>query len=629
MDTRVGKSIDRYHIIEWLGEGGMATVYKAFDTRLERDVAIKFIRRDIIADAFIERVLERFEREARALARFSHANIVQIHDYGKYEGVPYLVMEYLPSGTLREQTGRPMPPQEAAALLLSVARALEYAHGRDVIHRDVKPSNVLIDDMGITKLTDFGIAKILETEHMISLTETGIGLGTPEYMAPEQCLGQKVDHRVDIYSLGVVLYELVTGRRPFRADTPMAVLFKQVRDPLPRPRDFVPGLPEAVEKVLFKALAKKPQDRYSDMSRFADALESLTKVEVKPKDTTLVYPQEAPEKVTKVEVETVPDATPRIPSVQFRERPAVSTAIEHEKQKDLDVPRRDVPPKVGRKVPAWVWLVIGGGLIGVTILILVGVVLMSQGSLGDGILAFLAAGTTTVTSADVYPSTETGIPLSMDTKTPTSTVTQINTSTPQKAYSPTPEEISSTPMVSSPTPVGDTPTPTAANTSQYEIGSMLVSEVDDMVMVYVPAGEFLMGSTDDDLEGIVEDCRNYCTRSDFDHEQPQHTVYLDAFWIDSTEVINAMFVIFLKEMGDETVGKWISESEYTDIYREGERWLVKNGMDHHPMSAGRVPTLIVNGQADDYQRRRSGRKPPGEQKAGSIPGGMLPRVQFY
>ncbi|MGB9724679.1 MAG: serine/threonine-protein kinase, partial [Chloroflexia bacterium] len=248
MGLQIGQSVGRYHIVEQLGEGGMATVYKAYDTRLEREVALKVIRRGAFPPEQLERILRRFEREAKALARLTHPNIVGLIDYGEYEGSPYLVMEYLPGGTLKKlleaRAGRPLPWEEAVRLLLPIARALHFAHRQGFIHRDVKPSNILITESGEPMLSDFGIAKLLETEET-TLTGTGVGVGTPEYMAPEQGLGRKVDARADVYALGVVLYELVTGRKPYTADTPMAVVFKHLSDPLPRPRAYVPELPEA------------------------------------------------------------------------------------------------------------------------------------------------------------------------------------------------------------------------------------------------------------------------------------------------------------------------------------------------------------------------------------------------
>ncbi len=275
MSDIIGKSIDRYHILEQLGEGGMATVYKAFDTRLERDVAIKIIRRNAFPPDQLDRILKRFEREAKSLARLSHPNIIKVIDYGEYNGAPYLVMEYMPGGTLKEKLkGKAMQWQEAVRLLIPIAQALEYAHEQKIIHRDIKPSNILLMQKGQPMLTDFGIAKILEVEETATLTGTGVGVGTPEYMAPEQWTGSATA-QTDIYSLGVVLYEMVTGRKPYTADTPAAILLKQATEPLPRPGTYVSDLPNAVEKLLLKALARKPKDRYQDAGAFVEGLENL------------------------------------------------------------------------------------------------------------------------------------------------------------------------------------------------------------------------------------------------------------------------------------------------------------------------------------------------------------------
>jgi basic membrane protein A len=260
----------------------MAIVYKAYDTRLEREVAIKLIRRNAFSPDVLERVLKRFDREAKSLAKLTHPNIVSIIDYGDYEGSPYLVMPYLQGGTLKEMLGQPMPYQKAAALLAPIADALGYAHQKGIVHRDVKPGNILVTEGGLPMLTDFGIARLLENEETQTLTGTGVGVGTPEYMSPEQGLGREVDGRTDIYSLGVVLYEIVTGRKPYSADTPMAVVLKQSTEPLPRPSAFVHDLPEKVEKLLFKALAKRPEDRYQSMGEFDIALCGLNELQVIP-----------------------------------------------------------------------------------------------------------------------------------------------------------------------------------------------------------------------------------------------------------------------------------------------------------------------------------------------------------
>jgi serine/threonine protein kinase len=275
MSDLVGHSLGRYYILEQLGEGGMATVYKALDTRLEREVAIKIIRRAAFPPDQMERMSKRFEREARSLARLSHRNIVKVLDYGEYEGSPYLVMEYLPSGTLKDRLSRGrLSWQNAFRLLKPVAQALAHAHENQIIHRDVKPANILVSRSGEPMLSDFGIAKLLENEGTTELTATGAGVGTPEYMAPEQGMG-KADERADIYALGVVLYQVITGHVPYRADTPLAVLIKKNTEPLPRPTRFVPDLPAAVEYLLVKALARDPSQRYQSMNQFIEALDKI------------------------------------------------------------------------------------------------------------------------------------------------------------------------------------------------------------------------------------------------------------------------------------------------------------------------------------------------------------------
>ena len=273
MEDLIGKDLGKFHVIEPLGQGGMASVFKAFDTTLERFVAIKIIRADIDSGTDSE-FLKRFQREARALAQLDHPYILKVLDYGDQDGLPYLVMPFLQGGTLKEKMGQPMPYQEAAALVAPIARALEYAHKQKIIHRDVKPANILISQSGEPILSDFGIAKILEKSGSTQLTGAGVGIGTPDYMAPEQWTGT-ADPRTDIYSLGVVFYQMVTGRLPFSADTPAAVLIKHLRDPLPRPKTFVPYLPDVVEQILFKALAKEPDSRFQTMGEFASTLEKL------------------------------------------------------------------------------------------------------------------------------------------------------------------------------------------------------------------------------------------------------------------------------------------------------------------------------------------------------------------
>ena len=276
MSVLIGQNLGRYQILELLGEGGMATVYKAYDTRLEREVAIKVIRREAFPPDDMDMLLKRFEREAKSLGRLSHPNIVSVIDYGEHEGSPYLVMIYLPGGTLKERLGKPMPWKDAVQMLIPIAQALEYVHDRNIINRDVKPSNILMTEKGQPMLTDFGLVKLFGDKEKESthLTTSGTGLGTPDYMAPEQWTGEATAQS-DLYSLGVVLYEMITGHRPYIADTPAGVLLKQATESLPLPRHYIPDLPQNVESVLLKVLAKEPIHRYPDMHTFINELQNL------------------------------------------------------------------------------------------------------------------------------------------------------------------------------------------------------------------------------------------------------------------------------------------------------------------------------------------------------------------
>lgn len=267
--------VSHYEIIEELGEGGMATVFKARDTLLGRFVAIKVIAAEV-QDS--QNFLKRFQREARALGNLTHPHIVQVLDYGEQEGIPFLVMDYLPGGTLKDRLGKSFSWQQAAGLLAPIARALAYAHDHKIIHRDVKPSNILFDAQNKPVLTDFGIAKVLEREMTLDLTGTGV-IGTPQYMSPEQGMGKEIDFRSDIYSLGVVFYELLTGKRPFNETTPVGILLQQTRQVLTSPRQHNREIPNWVEQVVYAALAVKPDHRFESMAAFADVLEQMARGE--------------------------------------------------------------------------------------------------------------------------------------------------------------------------------------------------------------------------------------------------------------------------------------------------------------------------------------------------------------
>jgi len=441
-----GKSLGRYNLLERLGEGGMAVVYKAFDTRLETEVAVKVIRTEKLTEETKERTLRRFDHEAKVLARLTHPNIVTVTDYGEYEGNPYLVMPYLSGGTLKEQLSRPVAWEKAFHILAPIARGLEYAHQHNIIHRDVKSSNILMTDSGQPMLSDFGVAKILILDVSLDLTNVGMGIGTPAYMAPEQWTG-KTTSQSDQYSLGVVLYEMLTGRKPYTAETPAAILLKQATEELPRPIKYAPNLPEAVEKILIKAMARDPKNRYEDMAAFARALENM-------EESAIIRGGDTPE---------LSEKTTRTAAYK-------STQLGSEAKKQAS------------RFSFW-YLVAGLAVF--------------------TFIGFSIKGNTILAPA----SAETGM------------ATEILGITPSLTNAPS--FITQKPFASL-TP-SEPQTPLQTVTPFYEIGST-TKGVDGMTLLFVPEGEFTMGSETGEND-----------------EKPIHRVNLASYWIDQTEVTNDMY----------------------------------------------------------------------------------------
>jgi serine/threonine protein kinase len=265
----------RYRLEAKLGSGGMSTVYLARDTTLDRSVAVKVMHREMSEQAD---QLERFRQEARAVAKLSHPNVVSVIDAGEDGGYPYIVFEYVEGETLKARINRigPLDVQEALAYAIEIARGLTVAHARKMVHRDIKPQNVLIDAEGRAKLTDFGISRQLEQDGM---TATGRVLGTTDYVAPEQAMGRGTDQRSDIYALGVVLYEMFTGEVPFAADSQVGVAMKHVNEELPDVQALRPELSAASALVVERATAKDPAKRYADIGEMIDDLSTALEVE--------------------------------------------------------------------------------------------------------------------------------------------------------------------------------------------------------------------------------------------------------------------------------------------------------------------------------------------------------------
>ncbi len=262
-----GQMVGPYRIINQIGKGGMATVYKAYQAAMDRHVALKILPVHLAQTA---EFTGRFHQEARIIANLEHPHILPVFDYGESDGISYLVMRYLEAGTLKDKLDvGTLSLAQIDQLFTQLAGALGYAHDHGVIHRDLKPSNVLIDAQGNVFLTDFGIAKLLEGD--AKFTQTDAIIGTPAYISPEQGQGQPATRRSDIYSLGIILYEMVTGRVPFTAETPMAVIFKHVSDPLPLPTAVKSDITPDIERLLLKALAKNPNDRFQSVAEFVAA----------------------------------------------------------------------------------------------------------------------------------------------------------------------------------------------------------------------------------------------------------------------------------------------------------------------------------------------------------------------
>lgn len=273
-DDLIGKTLGQFEILEEIGRGGMATVYSARQTSMNRTVAIKVLPRHLMHDP---NFYERFEREVDVIAHLEHPHILPIYDYGQTDGIPFIAMRFLGGGSMEQMIRRSAgkgKPEDLERPIRQICQALDYAHKEGIIHRDIKPGNIMLDTGDNAYLSDFGIARVLGSE----LTGSMI-VGTPAYMSPEQANGISIDGRADIYAMGVVLFELLTGREPYQAETPMAVLLKHINEPMPPITQFRSDISPEVDKVIQKATAKDPNDRFSSAGDMAKAFSSALRGE--------------------------------------------------------------------------------------------------------------------------------------------------------------------------------------------------------------------------------------------------------------------------------------------------------------------------------------------------------------
>ena len=382
MEDLTGKQFGSYRVVGPLGEGGMAAVYKAYQASMDRFVALKVLPQYFARDP---EFVGRFAQEARMLAKLQHLHILPVFDYGETDGYTYIVMPLVETGTLSSLIkGEPLPLSQIQQIISQVGSALSYAHSQGVVHRDVKPSNVLVDRQGNCLLTDFGIAKMVEGT--MAFTQTGAIIGTPAYMSPEQILGEKLDGRSDIYSMGVVLYEMATGRPPFQAETPPAIFVKHLNDPLPPPHVYNPNIPEGVERVILKALSKGREDRFETMDEMVDALTRGIADKVPPTPTRR------------------PDVKPELPldPTRWADTEAAVPSMKDRSTKDRPVRKK-------RRIPIWGWGLMGClALMG--LVVAMGVALLVFGGLaGDDEVAaptITVSATETVADSASEPATE-------------------------------------------------------------------------------------------------------------------------------------------------------------------------------------------------------------------------------
>lgn len=503
----VGERIDQYEILQHIARGGMADVYLAQDVDLQRRVALKVLIGALAAD---DDFAKRFRREAQTVANLDHPHIVHIYSTGfTPDGRPYIAMQYIDGGSLRERLERLakreklVPTEQALDIVRQMAMALDVAHRAKIVHRDLKPANILLKRDGAPVLVDLGIAAVQDGAR---LTQTGSLLGTPAYMSPEQARGIPLDGRSDLYSLGVILYELLSGKRPFESKESIAILHKHVYEPPPPLEQIRPDLAYPVLQVVETALQKDAGDRFADAQQMVRALDQAIVAEVGrrsvPKSTVwLPDPNDSDLISRRTVVQDTPPPSPR-PGAK---------------------PTPPPPATEERGFNPW-WAAAGVAVLAA----IFGLFFLLRGDGAGGAVA----GGELPTRVNI---TVTSSPAEEGAAIPTATT--LPTLTPLPTATPAPAAPTGAPV--SPTEVP--PSPSAAPI-QSELPQTMLGD-DGRRVLLVPAGEFLMGSTEADVEAAVASCRGNadgdpCNVGEFSSEMPQRAVYLDAFYVDETEVSN-------------------------------------------------------------------------------------------
>ena len=562
--TQLGK----YELYEVLGRGGFGVVYRAHDTLLNVERAVKVLHPALCADPDF---IERFRREAQIAARLEHPHIVPVYDLGQAEGAFYLAMKLMPGGSLRDwlQKQGALPFDQALEIARQAAAALDYAYSRPekLVHRDLKPGNLLFDEGGAVRLADFGLAKALSGGGGTTLTASGALIGTPAYMAPELWREQPASPATDVYSLACIFVEMLTGAPLFPGESPAGLMTKHLMDGAQLPQVWPGDFPKEAESVLRRALAREARERYEGAEEFVDELgkrvlreNALRKEEIREdviRDTVTVEEDHMPQAAGgKQEAKALAETVVSEPLVQNDEMRLL--VREGDQELEMAVEMKDAAAPLQGNEP----LLVRGAQPEVSSLQSTGTARLQQTqppssvnrpapvagasspgfklpawAIGLGLIA-LAIGLYAIFSGARHQSAGLGTS---------------QTATAQVALHPT--KTKRLPTMIAPS---DTPAPPKSQSTEIpglpqppvsaSAGETWTRPADGMAMVYIPAGEFWMGSSDEQIAQFKEKCPD----CEISNEQPQHRVYLDAFWIDHTEVTNAMFELFVRATGYRT-----------------------------------------------------------------------------